>query len=283
MTACHKVFDIAELAEAIFLELPIRDQLCGVQQTCQQWKAIIDNSVQLQEALFFKPVAGPPIVFQKYRGAGEWYSEWLKPNPKCLNVAGATWRKSLVTQPPIANLYVYVSSSIILEHPDNYAIQASRDCWNATGLTLGDVLDFEPQSERQLANTHMFKRYVNASQLRGFKGSKSAKTPKRIRLGWKYHAVVDSADDDTDEEDDTDEGEDPDEDCYEVESGSEATEGDENEVASESEATEEEEDEVDSKGETTKEDEEEGAEVEIGEETGDESQDDGNDDANDDS
>lgn len=34
--------------------------LLRAMRVCKQWKAIIDNSLKLQQALFFKPIPGPP-------------------------------------------------------------------------------------------------------------------------------------------------------------------------------------------------------------------------------
>lgn len=52
-SATTQTFAIFELAEAIFLELPVRD-LVVHQRTCKQWQAVLAESSKLQEAIFFK-------------------------------------------------------------------------------------------------------------------------------------------------------------------------------------------------------------------------------------
>jgi hypothetical protein len=81
MSAYENVFGILELAEAILLELPMRDLLCGAQQVCRQWKAIIETSSALQKSLFLKPVTSTTLaevieVFEdgEERETGEWAS-----------------------------------------------------------------------------------------------------------------------------------------------------------------------------------------------------------------
>ena len=52
--ASSAVFDTPELLEAFLLSLPMKDLLFA-QAVCRQWKAAIDNSPNLQRALFFRP------------------------------------------------------------------------------------------------------------------------------------------------------------------------------------------------------------------------------------
>jgi hypothetical protein len=67
MAACHRVFSLPELAEAVFLRLPMRDLLCGVIQTSQNWKEVVDASLPLQRALFQKPSSKTTLSF--FRGS----------------------------------------------------------------------------------------------------------------------------------------------------------------------------------------------------------------------
>jgi hypothetical protein len=62
MPACHNVFAIPELAEAILLELPMRDLLCCAQQVCRRWKAMVETSSALQQSLFLKPITSETLV-----------------------------------------------------------------------------------------------------------------------------------------------------------------------------------------------------------------------------
>jgi hypothetical protein len=63
MTALARVFDVPELAESILTQLTMRDILCGVVQTSQHWRAVVESSLHLQRALFRAPVALPPLLY----------------------------------------------------------------------------------------------------------------------------------------------------------------------------------------------------------------------------
>ncbi|KAK3629326.1 hypothetical protein LTR56_018101 [Elasticomyces elasticus] len=54
--AMSELFGIAELLEMVFLGLSMRDVLCNVQRTCRTWKAVVDSSLPIQQALFLKPI-----------------------------------------------------------------------------------------------------------------------------------------------------------------------------------------------------------------------------------
>ena len=54
-TPASQVFATTELLEGILLDLPMKD-LLFVQGECTGWKAVIDASPKLQQALFFPPV-----------------------------------------------------------------------------------------------------------------------------------------------------------------------------------------------------------------------------------
>lgn len=57
----HKVFLVPELLEMILLEVDTRTLLVSAQRVCHLWHEVIYNSSNLQAALFFKPVAQPPV------------------------------------------------------------------------------------------------------------------------------------------------------------------------------------------------------------------------------
>jgi hypothetical protein len=57
-TPCEQVFETVELLEIILYKLPIRDLLFS-QRVAKQWKAVIENSQRLQEALFMRAVRVP--------------------------------------------------------------------------------------------------------------------------------------------------------------------------------------------------------------------------------
>lgn len=132
-SACHKVFNIFELAEAIFLELSMRDVLVNVQRTSRSWHDLIQASLPLQQALFYTPISASRLHFftspdchgKKRRrwaeishaltepilvehpllaydaSARPFTNDYFDPDSP-VNRAQASWRRQLVTQPPIA-------------------------------------------------------------------------------------------------------------------------------------------------------------------------------------
>lgn len=148
--ACLAVFDTAELAEAIFLELPMRGLLVNVQRTCKQWKAVLDGSRKLQQAMFFEPIADQalhpdtPHELAETRPAAHPLVIGPYLNPRAdkykysqLDVLwrlNASWRRQLVSQPPIARADVLNS-----RHGD-YAAGVSKVVKaGAVGVTWGDM------------------------------------------------------------------------------------------------------------------------------------------------
>ncbi|KAI7234311.1 hypothetical protein KC330_g4906 [Hortaea werneckii] len=57
-TSGQQVWDISELLEHILLQLPMRDLLLA-QRVSRRFKAVIDSSDKIQQALFFKPAVLP--------------------------------------------------------------------------------------------------------------------------------------------------------------------------------------------------------------------------------
>lgn len=52
----HKVFLVTEILEMILLETDMQTLLTSAQRVCRQWSTLIENSADLQCALFFRPV-----------------------------------------------------------------------------------------------------------------------------------------------------------------------------------------------------------------------------------
>ncbi|KJX97023.1 hypothetical protein TI39_contig587g00005 [Zymoseptoria brevis] len=65
------VFAFTHLAVKILLHMRIKDLLVNAQRVSKQWKAIIVNSLRLQQALFFKPLPGGPILWEQ----GDFYQK----------------------------------------------------------------------------------------------------------------------------------------------------------------------------------------------------------------
>ncbi len=188
MTACHDTFGTPELAEIVFLELSMRDILCGVQQVCQQWRAIVGNSLHLQQALFLRPVPVAPLTRNwtghQFDGTeGNWvWPEGAAPSPiyehpllsrLAGGVVGATWRKSLATQPPIAG--VLLSDDSVTRDPDLVEAQ--------DGVTLNDIFaDLRflrlPTAIVPEGSSH-WRNYSHASQLRQLRSTRNKKAAGR--------------------------------------------------------------------------------------------------------
>jgi hypothetical protein len=138
--ATHQALAIPEILECILLHLPLRDILSSAQRVNTLFRGIIDFSVSLQTALFFKPSfpkisvpnpllpysshsifidlrphASPPFVSLKHLVDFPWpsdpgeslpqlsWSSWIK-NKEVWERRGASWRRMLVVQPPIIEL-----------------------------------------------------------------------------------------------------------------------------------------------------------------------------------
>ena len=127
----NSAFAITEIAERIFLELPPREILVSIQRTCRQFKAVVDGSKPLQQALFFEPITKTQLkrVFWTRWGIDEddglacvnndSRSHCILAHPlldKVINgdstteaycrYAGASWRRQLAFQPPVKHILV---------------------------------------------------------------------------------------------------------------------------------------------------------------------------------
>ncbi|KAK4500367.1 hypothetical protein PRZ48_008556 [Zasmidium cellare] len=122
--ARDQVFSTPELAEMVFMELPPSQILAKLLRVCRQWNAVIEGSIRIQQALFFKPISGPylqsiPRTTHRYwfkennisadqilcfhpayiRLLSELRSKVMR--PKSFHNAGASWRRSLLSQPNV--------------------------------------------------------------------------------------------------------------------------------------------------------------------------------------
>lgn len=126
--AVTSVFGTPELLETILLELPIKDLLINAQRVDKTFNGTIQASAKLQQALFFKPLPGKPLNFEKTTPpqwlespdderyhtvlANPFYNSLrsillatpgdhpIRPS-RLLQRPEASWRRMLVTQPPI--------------------------------------------------------------------------------------------------------------------------------------------------------------------------------------
>ncbi|KAK4615426.1 hypothetical protein CLAFUW4_09931 [Fulvia fulva] len=140
-----RTFAIFELAEAIFLELPMRDLLVH-QRTCKQWQAVMLESSKLQEAMFFKPATTRALVIHEGRSINANSIIFSHPLIRSLvrpleDPTGtlerpeASWRRQLITQPPVAEVFAGLS-----------LFQGLRKTITARahGVTMGEVArDYE--------------------------------------------------------------------------------------------------------------------------------------------
>lgn len=202
--ASDEVFGIPELAEAIFLQLSIRDLLCGVQQTCKQWKAITDCSSRIQQALFFQPVQAAPVewICEK-AGPGRWANSKQDPvsrtvlehplicptnthawqerlmNEPAMRRKEASWRRSLITQPPATKLTI----------KNNTHILGPKSIANGNGVTLGEVLMLAEDTYPSFSLSDI-KGWILWISYQGYHDLAKAGTPK---MAPPYRGAVDNS------------------------------------------------------------------------------------------
>ena len=119
--ALQRVLAIPELFELILLKLPIRQLLIKMPLVSKHWKATIDTSPRLQQALFFQPIPYEPLqlltikekptVKAWMRDLSDPYEYTVLMNPFAyINIKGrdealerlqASWRRMIVSQPPV--------------------------------------------------------------------------------------------------------------------------------------------------------------------------------------
>ncbi|KAM3424360.1 hypothetical protein BST61_g11102 [Cercospora zeina] len=148
--AATRVFNTFELAEQIFLDVPPRTILVSIQRTCKQFKAVVEGSSPLQQALFFEPISDTRLRLAprswRWRCSGKWiltaeehcgcwyesssYCLWMHPliapvgenDPQyeaTFAYDNASWRRQLASQPPI--------SEYILTERHNHGTVATGD------------------------------------------------------------------------------------------------------------------------------------------------------------
>ncbi|KAF2166465.1 hypothetical protein M409DRAFT_23104 [Zasmidium cellare ATCC 36951] len=159
-SAAHRTFQVPELLEMIFLKASITDLLTKMPRVCKHWKATIEGSIKLQRALFFKPsadvllhqdeeslenmslgevyiqgtedtwnypVIANPFLFQL---TNDYLISWSDAShmPKGVERPEASWRRMLVTQPPMAQLDVHSQWCGC----QNFALDL--ECWTKTSI-----------------------------------------------------------------------------------------------------------------------------------------------------
>ncbi|KAK3642260.1 hypothetical protein LTR56_010837 [Elasticomyces elasticus] len=144
--AMSELFGIAELLEMVFLGLSMRDVLCNVQGTCRTWKAVVDSSLPIQQALFLKPITSmrlrcddatddwmdgdqsiPQPVIYEHPFMTLLFDHSDKAFSICTKHATGSWTKCLIAQPAI------VESQ--LEMDDDKA--KYEDIKDSEGLVIG--------------------------------------------------------------------------------------------------------------------------------------------------
>ena len=129
-TLTHKIFHINEILEAILLQTDTCTLLTSAQRVCHQWRNLIQDSDDLQVALFFKPskkkaewgcrrMRNPlieakiwPQLFRKrlHLHTGIYSHEqfpWIDPNKEEAYLRNnASWRRMLFQQPATSRIGV---------------------------------------------------------------------------------------------------------------------------------------------------------------------------------
>ncbi|KAL4800780.1 hypothetical protein BDV19DRAFT_352127 [Aspergillus venezuelensis] len=136
--AANRVLETPELLEMVLVQTDMRTLLISAQRVCHTWKAVMDHSPSIQRALFFKgsqdspkvnwdwsevrilqttdvknAVLNPllvenfPSLFPGKESMGS-DSDFLGlPDLQILMRMDASWRRMLVSQPPIADIGVF--------------------------------------------------------------------------------------------------------------------------------------------------------------------------------
>lgn len=175
-SAFDALFGVLELAEVIFLQLPPQQLLVSVQRVCRKWRDIVTASTPIQQALFFRPIRNlGPLHFvespREHRG-GSWVSSQASHCPFAIHehlLVGpllllerqpsraiarpeASWRRQLLTQPPVRAVTVNVGASKI------------KVDGGLQGVTMGNIWDAThlcPPGSLSISNWSLWSGYSN--------------------------------------------------------------------------------------------------------------------------
>ncbi|KAI5358887.1 hypothetical protein Slin14017_G111700 [Septoria linicola] len=173
--ACERLFGVFELAEAVFLELPPQQVLINVQRVNRAWQEVVNTSMPLQQALFFRPITSEPLQFVQSFGenrGGSWrfrcegdqaatvyehpllgqlVMDQLQPSSAVVRPE-ASWRKQLLTQPPV--------SFVTLITGDVRAAVKAKE----VGVTMGSVhalVELIPTSSTAISDWSRWQSYLH--------------------------------------------------------------------------------------------------------------------------
>ncbi|KAK3707069.1 hypothetical protein LTR37_012401 [Vermiconidia calcicola] len=179
-STAEQLFCVTELLEQILLHAELRDILLS-QRVAKSWRATVQGSARLKQALFFEPVSGPRLVHQ-WSPFGIFAKRWCSidtdqpvdfeplldplldkmlremaalrregPFIPCggLDVSlgqqyhypEASWKRMLLTQPPVAEMHLGVSESGELRGPCyELAVFSQPDGGRASGMVMEDLV-----------------------------------------------------------------------------------------------------------------------------------------------
>jgi hypothetical protein len=179
MTAQSSVLGMPELLEAVLLCLDMQSLLTQAKRVCRSWHELINRSVQIQQALFYKPEPTPPTthgvdtraplnmrqnpLFRQF--FQPWFVDWIKHGDKTWQSTdldaldlfkqsavyknrdaflrkGASWRTMLVTQPPLPAIGIFESK--VGDFGTSYKSNVRKFLGNDNGeigLRMGDFYD----------------------------------------------------------------------------------------------------------------------------------------------
>jgi len=163
-TEPHKIFFIIEILELILLETDVRSLLTSAQRVCRKWHDLIQDSGDLQAALFFKPVR-----YNLPRGTGgirnplleECIWPWFRARqarklvPPQLGAGTeipqidpqsdryflrnkASWQRMLFQQPPRSSIGIVEKKGLVVDGPAYTEVKVQP---NGDFLRIGDVLN----------------------------------------------------------------------------------------------------------------------------------------------
>lgn len=178
--ACHKAFDIPEIAEIIFAELHVYDIIISAIRVCKHWKAIIDNSMKLQQLLFMRPISATRLQYfdddneHPVNLTGRWstsaedpgiYKIYTHPlltfmsdnytqegaNWAAIRRPEASWCRALATQPPATQI----------EFDNSYV------AWNETGVNMQEIARGSVQDHNDILKMPTFDPYFRREEICG--------------------------------------------------------------------------------------------------------------------
>ncbi|KAF2428607.1 hypothetical protein EJ08DRAFT_321320 [Tothia fuscella] len=179
ISASNAVLKTPELLEMILIHLDMRE-IFSLQRVCHHWHEIIaQDSLILRRKLYLAPALResldyptdnlflkshfPKLSTYLLQGAVKWRPKWVKAldesdlealEPGLLECESASWRKMLLTQPPIKEMNVYVAPTIVegekgVPRGVSDLMDAQVLIKNDNGITIGMIIEAGEKARRR--------------------------------------------------------------------------------------------------------------------------------------